>query len=125
MLYQSTAKTCDLLGGIQPSEITGGFQGDSDLLPSLIELFREQTPLLISEIQKGIASRDASIICRAAHTLKGSTAIFGTTAAFEAARQLEAAASSGTIERAAAAFECVSLTQFELDDAFDRILSVG
>jgi two-component system sensor histidine kinase/response regulator len=107
------------------SEITGGFQGDDDLLPSLIELFREQTPLLISEIQRGLAGQDASIIQRAAHTLKGSTAIFGTTVAFEAARQLEAAAIDGTIARAAAAFEFVSLTQFELDDAFDRILIAG
>ena len=125
MPQESTARNCDLLSGIEPSEITGSFQGDHDLLLSLIELFREQTPLLMSEIQRGLSGNDASIIRRAAHTLKGSTAIFGTTAAFEAARQLEAAASSGGIKRAAAVFECVSLTQFELDDAFDRILCAG
>jgi HPt (histidine-containing phosphotransfer) domain-containing protein len=124
MPHESTAHKCNLLSGIEPSEIIGSFQGDNDLLSSLIELFREQTPLLISEIQRGIASQDPSIIQRAAHTLKGSTAIFGTTAAFEAARQLEAAAIAREIDRAAAAFEFVSLTQFELDDAFDRILSV-
>jgi HPt (histidine-containing phosphotransfer) domain-containing protein len=125
MPHETTAYQCDLLAGIEPSEITGSFQGDRDLLHSLIELFREQTPLLMSEIQRGLSGNDASIVRRAAHTLKGSTAIFGTTAAFEAARQLEAAASSGKIERAAAAFECVSLTQFELDDAFDHILRAG
>ena len=125
MPHESTAQKCDLLSGIEPSEITGSFQGDSDLLLSLIELFREQTPLLMSEIQRGLASHDASIVRRAAHTLKGSTAIFGTTAAFEAARQLEAVAINGAIDQAAAAFEFVSLTQFELNDAFDRILIAG
>jgi HPt (histidine-containing phosphotransfer) domain-containing protein len=125
MLRQSTALECDLLSPVEPSEITGSFQGDGELLESLIAVFREQTPKLLSEIQKGLAGRDAAVIQRAAHKLKGSTAIFGSTAAFEAVRRLEAAAGTGSIDRAAAAFEHVVLTQFELDDAFVRVLAAG
>jgi HPt (histidine-containing phosphotransfer) domain-containing protein len=125
MLHPSTAQKYDLLGPVEPSEIISSFQGDTDLLESLIEVFRQQTPHLLSEIQRGLRSGDAKVIERAAHKLKGSTAIFGTHAAFEAARRLEAVAVSGAIDRAAAAFEHVILTQFELDDAFVRVLRAG
>ena len=67
MPHESTAHQCDLFSGIETSEITGSFQGDRDLLHSLIELFREQTPLLMSEIQRGLSSNDASIIRRRSH----------------------------------------------------------
>jgi HPt (histidine-containing phosphotransfer) domain-containing protein len=112
-------------GPIDTSAIRANFAGEDELLTGLIDAFRGHAPQLLAEIEQGLESRDAALVQRAAHTLKGSTGIFGTTAAYDAALALEAAARSGALDRAAAAFEQVRTSHDRLDAAFDQILGTG
>ena len=116
-----TAAVANKLRPIEPSDITRNFAGDEDLLKSLIEIFRSHTPHLISEIQLGIETGDTALVRRSAHSLKGSIGLFGTTTAYEAALQLEAAARQAETHVSVAAFERVSATLAELNDVLDHI----
>ena len=60
-------------------------EGDQELLLELIELFFEQSPMLMSEIQSAIERSDADQLYKAAHSLMGSASNFAAIAAFEAA----------------------------------------
>ncbi|HEY3329582.1 MAG TPA: response regulator [Capsulimonadaceae bacterium] len=64
-------------------------EGDQELLLELIELFFEQSPGLKAEIEEAVEKRDSKALQNAAHSLKGSTANFAATAAYEAALRLE------------------------------------
>ncbi len=63
--------------------------GDEDLLREIAGLFLEDYPSLISKIQQAIAESDAHNLERAAHSLKGSIANFGSEAAYQASFDLE------------------------------------
>ena len=68
------------------------FDQDAALLCELAELFLEDSPVLLNDIQTGVAALDAAKVERAAHTLKGSVGNFGAKRAFELARRIEAMA---------------------------------
>ena len=51
--------------------------GDEETLVELVEIFLEQWPQMMDEIEQGVARADHTTLRRAAHTLKGSAAIFG------------------------------------------------
>jgi HPt (histidine-containing phosphotransfer) domain-containing protein len=51
--------------------------GDEETLDELVEIFLEQCPQMMDEIEQGVARQDHTLLRRAAHTLKGSAAIFG------------------------------------------------
>ena len=63
--------------------------GDMDLLKEIIEIFLEDFPKQMKEIQEGIDKGDAHVVERAAHSLKGSVANFAAKRAHEAAYRLE------------------------------------
>ena len=63
--------------------------GDEELLQEVATLFLEEYPVLLAEIRHGIDSHDAIQLERAAHSLKGSVANFGSDAAWQAAFELE------------------------------------
>ena len=63
--------------------------GDWGLLEHLVTLFVDTYPDLMAEIQDAIQNQDSSALHRAAHSLKGSVANLGGTAAQEAALKLE------------------------------------
>jgi HPt (histidine-containing phosphotransfer) domain-containing protein len=65
--------------------------GDRQLLADLLELFREQTPALLAEIDAAVARRDSVGVKKAAHTLKGSIGSFSTGPAYATALALETA----------------------------------
>lgn len=62
---------------------------DPNLLRTLIELYFEQLPSLLAEIEGGLASKSAESVQRNAHSLKGAIGIFGQHPAKEAALNLE------------------------------------
>jgi len=78
--------------------------GDMDLLRELATLFREESPVLLSEIRDALARQDGPAVQRAAHTLKGSVATFGAQEAFEAALQMEMLGRNGDFSKAEAAW---------------------
>ena len=63
--------------------------GDIELLKEIAGLFLEEYPVALVDILQALATKDANLLERAAHGLKGSVANFGARAAVDAAFQLE------------------------------------
>ena len=75
--------------------------GDAGLLGEIIELFRQDAPVMLDRIHQSLADRAADALERAAHSLKGTIANFGWTAAHEAVQALEGQARAGDLAGAA------------------------
>lgn len=76
----------------QPFDLTEALarvDGDHELLTEMAELFLEESPRFVKEIQTAVERGDTQTLSYAAHTLKGSVGNFAATEAAEAARQLE------------------------------------
>jgi two-component system sensor histidine kinase/response regulator len=73
-------------------------EGDADLFRELAGLFLENAPEMMSRIARHLAEEDMEATAAAAHTLKGSVGNFAASRAFQAARNVEAAARDGDRE---------------------------
>lgn len=91
---QSPAQPFDL------SEALARVDGDHELLREMAELFLEESPRFVSEIQTALKNNDIQSLTYAAHTLKGSVGNFAAPEAAEAARQLEHMGRKGELEGA-------------------------
>ena len=87
--------------------------GGDSLLKDLIVLFRETTPVRITEIRGGIAGGSTDETERGAHTLKSSSGNLGAMRIYELASQIEARAIAGELEE-------LSPLVDELQREFDR-----
>jgi CheY-like chemotaxis protein len=76
--------------GIERATILQRFDGDEELLDQIAAVFIDAAPAMLADIDRAIASHDATTLQRAAHTLKGSVGHFTMKGAFETARALEA-----------------------------------
>lgn len=72
-----------------PSALLAALGGDRRLLGELIDVFREQAPLLLGELRAGLSARDPGRVSAAAHRFNGSLGQFGARHAAAAAARLE------------------------------------
>ena len=73
--------------------------GDMAMLGEVIILCRENdAPRLLDELASGIQERNAEVIAKTAHALKGMVGAFNATDAWSAAKHLETAAKAGNLE---------------------------
>jgi HPt (histidine-containing phosphotransfer) domain-containing protein len=82
--------------------------GNALLLRELVDMFMTDAPQWMEEIRGAIGQKNAPRLKSCVHLLRGSLGIFGPSAAYEAARQLEGLADSGCLagaERMVAALE--------------------
>jgi HPt (histidine-containing phosphotransfer) domain-containing protein len=70
-------------------ELLERVDGEKEFLAELIEIFINNIPEQLSEIQKAVDNRNSEELEKSAHKLKGAISNFGEKAAFEAALQLE------------------------------------
>ncbi|WP_437936619.1 response regulator [Sorangium sp. So ce341] len=89
--------------------------GDADLLRELAEVFLEECPRWMADIDEAVTAGDARKLQRAAHSLKGGVDSFGARGAFEAAFALEKMARSNELGSLAEA-------QFALRAQIDRLI---
>ncbi len=89
---------------IDKVEILDRVDGDLELLLELIDLFRDDSSRLISELRTAVSREDAALIEQNAHALKGSVGNFGAAMAYSAAAKLEAIGGTGDLSEAAGAF---------------------
>ena len=82
------------------AELLARVEDDSSLLEELIELYRESSPRLLSELEAGVEGRDAQLVQRAAHTLKGALQNLSAASGAQAALQLETLGRSGNLDSA-------------------------
>lgn len=75
---------------------------DPAFLRELIDVFLADTPARIGEIEQAMAARDAAVLKRAAHTIKGSAGNFGANDLAAAALELETCGRNADFTEAAA-----------------------
>lgn len=63
--------------------------GDEQMLRELAEIFLEQSPTWLEQIEDAISDDEPEGVFRAAHDIKGSTEVFCADPAVQAAKQLE------------------------------------
>ncbi len=74
---------------IDRRELFARVDDDVAFLKELIEIFLEEYPTMLLEIQEAVAAKDAQQLKSAAHALKGSVSNFCAKGAVEASRRLE------------------------------------
>jgi HPt (histidine-containing phosphotransfer) domain-containing protein len=87
------------------------FAGDRGLYRDLIRFFLEDSPKLLGEARRGLATNDAKAVGHAAHTLKSLAANFMARRAAGAADQLERLADSSALPSAG---DCVCRLEQEV-----------
>jgi HPt (histidine-containing phosphotransfer) domain-containing protein len=87
---------------------------DPAFLRELIDVFLEDVPLRLAEIDKALATQDAALLTRAAHTIKGSCGNFGAAALVAVALEMEQQGRS-------AAFAAATATLPALRREFDLV----
>jgi CheY-like chemotaxis protein/HPt (histidine-containing phosphotransfer) domain-containing protein len=77
---------------------------DRELLAQMVELFRAESPQMLSAIRSSVASRDAPALALSAHALNGSVGIFGLTESLDSVRELERMGRAGVLVGASERF---------------------
>jgi HPt (histidine-containing phosphotransfer) domain-containing protein len=81
-----------------PESLWNRVDGDMDLLRELVDLFAEETPRMLSQIEDAIKHGSASEIEKGSHKIKGSVLQFSARAAAAIALELEENARLGSVE---------------------------
>jgi len=75
--------------------------GDEELVVTLIDIFLDQTPKLLDELDAAVIASNVTGVERTAHSLKGSAGNFGAKNAWQLAQTVEYAARGGDLSNAA------------------------
>jgi HPt (histidine-containing phosphotransfer) domain-containing protein len=78
---------------------------DPEALAEIVDAFVEEGPQRLAELRDGIARGDATLIGRAAHTLKANARTFGATQLALLGEEIETAARSGDLTPASACID--------------------
>ncbi len=106
---------------LNQDELFHRFGDDHELLRDLFDILADEVPGFLTQIRDAIAAEDAPTLERAAHTLKGAVGNFAATAAFEAARALEAMGREQQFTAAPAALDALTA---EMDKAMPALKAV-
>lgn len=86
--------------GLDRSALLDRVEGDMELLADIIELFKEDSARQIAAIRGAIDAKQADLLRRAAHTLKGTCGNLGVPEAAATALELEKLAAAGDLSHA-------------------------
>lgn len=98
---------------------------DLELVTELIELFLEESPKLLVDVQLAVQRRDAKAIERTAHRLKGSAGNFGRNATVETALRLEVLGRTGNLSEIDALCQSLSDELQQLQEELDQWSEAG
>ena len=91
----AVALTTPVAGSLYDRTAAVALTGDEELFEELAQMFVQDMPAYLKELDEALAAADATRLARAAHTLKGLCATFVAAQSEQAARQLEQAARTG------------------------------
>jgi CheY-like chemotaxis protein len=74
---------------IDRNALLAGFGGRVDLLKHVVEVFLEDTPVILARLKEAVHAQNAAEVTAGAHSLKGSVGLFSQGQAYEYARRLE------------------------------------
>ena len=100
----------------------GRVGGDMELLAEMTELFIEDYPRLLSEIQNSIKRHDSTALEYNAHTLKGAIGNFAAASAVEAAFRLEKMGSDSNTVHADKAYAVLEKEMERLEPALYALI---
>jgi PAS domain S-box-containing protein len=95
--------------------------GDPKLLAEVVETFGKESPRLLAAIEQAIATKNAELLRRAAHRLKGTVGYLGATRAVQMARVLEAAGRENRLAGAETAVESLKQELIRMAPALERL----
>ena len=99
------ASVPDELAVLAKEQALTRFGGDRELLRELVELFRDELPGMLAEIDDAVTAEDVPLIERTAHTLKGAVSNFGALAAADAALVIEQMGREGELSEVGGAWQ--------------------
>jgi CheY-like chemotaxis protein len=99
--------------------------GNVKLLARVRDAFVSQSPRLIDAMRDAIAQRNADILYRSAHTLKGAISNFGMGEALDAAIQIERAGRDADFARASTLLPKLEVAVRELEDRMSATLAAA
>jgi CheY-like chemotaxis protein len=94
---------------------------DVKLLNKMIELFSDDCPKMMAEIQECVTARETQALAKAVHTFAGSAGNFAATRTVEAARSLEKAARENRLDQLQQAFEVLESEARRLVEALTQL----
>ncbi len=104
------------------SETLARVENDLELLADLVDIFLEDYPGLLGEMEAAISEGDAEALEQTAHRLKGSVGNFSAEDAQQAALELEEMGRNRSIDGAAETFEQLKTQMAELDSALRQFV---
>ncbi len=99
--------------------------GNVKLLARVRDAFVTQSPRLIDAMRDAIAQRNADVLHRSAHTLRGAISNFGIGAALDAAIELERAGKDADFSRAATLLPQLEVAVRELEERMSATLATS
>jgi two-component system, sensor histidine kinase and response regulator len=102
------------VAGLDRSALLVRVEGDVELLADIIELFKEDSARQIAAIRDAIDAKQADLLRRAAHTLKGTCGNLGAPEAAATAWELEKLAAAGDLS---GAHECLRSLEEQIQRA--------
>ena len=97
--------------------------GGIEMIVELAEVMLREAPRFVDMIDEGLSIGDHEQAERGAHSLKSGAQVFGATALYEIAAQLEKNAKHGRLEDAAPQFEQVKLSTQQLVEALRKVVA--
>jgi len=95
--------------------------GDREMLKEVINIYRQEYPKQLEEIQQAINKKDAEALRLIAHTIKGAVGNFDAKPAFETALALENIGKSGDLSNAANIANKLTAELKRLDEEFNKV----
>jgi signal transduction histidine kinase/CheY-like chemotaxis protein/HPt (histidine-containing phosphotransfer) domain-containing protein len=92
-------------------------EGEPDIIRKLFDLFAADTPLRLAAIREAVENRNAAVLARQAHALKGSSAHLGARHMATLSATLQQIGEAGSLEAAAS-------TLSQLETEFERVTQV-
>ncbi len=99
--------------------------GNVKLLARVRDAFATQSPRLIDAMRDAIAQRNADVLYRSAHTLKGAISNFGMGEALDAAIEIERAGKEGNFSQAATLLPRLETSVRDLEERMSAALSAA
>ncbi|MFQ5789057.1 MAG: response regulator, partial [Acidobacteriota bacterium] len=94
---------------------------DADLLRELVEIFFEDKPKMLADLESSLSRSDPAAVARAAHRLKGSLQTIGATAASRVAFRLEEMGRDGDLSQAEEAWSALQYEMERLDPELESM----
>ena len=94
--------------------------GDREVLKEIIDIYCQEYPKQLQQIQEAIDKKNAVMAGNVAHTIKGAVANFGAKPSFGAALNLEKIGKSGDLSHAKEAFDVLKKELERLDRELNK-----